>query len=100
MGYETILYETQGAIATITLNRPERLNAVNAQLVADVCQAIEEVRVDDGLRALVVKGAGRSFCAGDDLRRGEERSGPRDFQTTLRRRYPRIIMELLSLRKP
>ncbi len=100
MSYETILYETKGAIATITLNRPERLNAVNAQLVEDVCQAIEEVRIDDGLRALVVKGAGRAFCAGDDLLRGEEHTGPRDFQTTLRRRYPRIVLELLTLRKP
>ena len=65
--YETILLERRGAVAVLTFNRPDRLNAINRQVMAEVPAAVEQVRRDDEVRALVVTGAGKGFCAGADL---------------------------------
>ena len=67
---ETIRYETADAVATITLNRPERLNAVNALLIRELVGALDRADADDGVRAVIVTGAGRAFCAGADLGTG------------------------------
>jgi enoyl-CoA hydratase/carnithine racemase len=61
-------YETRGHVAVVTLNRPKALNAVNAELSADVGVALERAAMDDGIRAVVITGAGRAFCAGADLK--------------------------------
>lgn len=71
MGYETVLYEVAGQVATVTLNRPERLNAWNAELGAELGDAMAMADEDDDVRAVVVTGAGRAFCAGADLAGGE-----------------------------
>ncbi|MEE9534033.1 MAG: enoyl-CoA hydratase/isomerase family protein [Acidimicrobiia bacterium] len=68
MPYETILYEKRGGLADITLNRPERLNAVNLQLTQDLNQAITEIEADEEVLVVVLHGAGRSFCAGADIK--------------------------------
>jgi len=60
--------ERQGAVAIVTLNRPERLNALNRELQDAVVDAMAEVREDDAIRAAVVVGAGRGFCSGADVR--------------------------------
>jgi len=65
--YETLTLERRGAVAILTFNRPERLNAINRQVMAEVPAAVEQVRRDDEARALVVTGAGKGFCAGADL---------------------------------
>jgi enoyl-CoA hydratase/carnithine racemase len=62
-----ILYDVADGIATVTLNRPERLNAVNSVLLAELTAAFERADDDDGIRAVIVTGAGRAFCAGADL---------------------------------
>ncbi len=67
MGYETILYATDGAIATITLNRPRRLNTIVPQMPDDLDAAIREANRDPAIRVVVLRGAGRSFCAGFDF---------------------------------
>ncbi len=67
MTYSTILTETQDGILTITLNRPERLNAWTYQMSADLTDAITKANADDGVIAMVVTGAGRGFCAGADI---------------------------------
>ena len=67
MSYRFIIYEKEGAVATITLNRPQALNAMTFPLSYEVLQAIEEVKWDEDVRALVITGAGRGFCSGDDL---------------------------------
>lgn len=67
MAYEAIDYETRGQVAILTLNRPEKLNAISAQLRADVHAAVSEAQADDGIRALILTGAGRGFCSGADL---------------------------------
>jgi len=67
MGFQTITVERRGQVAVLTLNRPERLNAINQELREEVPTAVAELREDDEVRALVVTGAGRGFCAGADL---------------------------------
>lgn len=67
MPYTAVLYEKRGHVAILTLNRPERLNAINADLREDVHAAFAEAHADDHVRALVLTGAGRGFCAGADL---------------------------------
>lgn len=67
MTHEAITYETRGQVAILTLNRPEKLNAISAQLRAEVHAAVGEAQADDGVRALILTGAGRGFCSGADL---------------------------------
>ncbi|MBT3332809.1 MAG: enoyl-CoA hydratase [Rhodospirillaceae bacterium] len=64
---DTVLYETDGAVATITLNRPDRLNAMNKELIAAMVETLEQVASDPAIRILILTGAGRGFCAGGDL---------------------------------
>lgn len=65
--YETITLERRGQVAILTLNRPDRLNAINPDLRREVEGAVAAVKADDEARALVLTGAGRGFCAGADL---------------------------------
>jgi 2-(1,2-epoxy-1,2-dihydrophenyl)acetyl-CoA isomerase len=67
MGYQTILFEMQGAAAWLALNRPEKLNSFNVQMHMDVRGALDEVQQNGGVRVLVITGAGRAFCTGQDL---------------------------------
>jgi 2-(1,2-epoxy-1,2-dihydrophenyl)acetyl-CoA isomerase len=66
--YATILYETLGGVGRITLNRPQRLNAITVQMGFELIDALTRMEEDAGIRCLVLAGAGRSFCAGDDLK--------------------------------
>lgn len=68
--YDTVTYETEGRIATVTLNRPEKLNAISAQLQAELIAALEEAEADPGIHVAVVQGAGRAFCTGYDITAG------------------------------
>ena len=68
MEFEQILYEKSAGVATITLNRPERMNAFTNTMIAEWAQALEDARLDGDVRAVIVTGAGRGFCAGADLR--------------------------------
>jgi 2-(1,2-epoxy-1,2-dihydrophenyl)acetyl-CoA isomerase len=65
--YETILYEPRGHVLLLTLNRPEKLNAWNGQMEADFVDALDAGSSDPQVRAIVVTGAGRAFCAGGDI---------------------------------
>jgi enoyl-CoA hydratase len=67
MDYETIDYVVNGRVARLTLNRPERLNAINAGVTRDLRAAVAEANEDASVRVLVLSGAGRAFCAGYDL---------------------------------
>lgn len=73
---ESVRYEVDGRIATITLDRPERLNAIDAGMPGEIRAAVEEANRDRGVHVIVLTGAGRAFCAGYDLRQFAER--PRD----------------------
>ena len=70
MAYEQILYDVSDNILTITLNRPEKLNAFTGQMMNEMIDAFDRADADDNIRAIIVTGAGRGFCAGADLSAG------------------------------
>ena len=67
MAYETLIYALADGVATITLNRPERLNALNPKLVEELIAALGAAGADPAVRAVILTGAGRGFCAGADI---------------------------------
>ena len=67
MDYQTVILEKRGNIAILTLNRPERLNAISPQMTQDLVSVLDEVDGDDDVRVLVITGAGRGFCSGADV---------------------------------
>jgi len=105
MSYETIIFSKEGNIATITLNRPEALNALNFKMIDEFIDALQRVAEDDEVRVLVVKGAGRAFCVGDDLKGMQEPGKPpphsaSEIEDYLRKGYVRLVKALRNLRKP
>jgi enoyl-CoA hydratase/carnithine racemase len=68
MTYEDLLYEVDGNVATITLNRPERMNAISRPMLQSFSRALLDADRDDAVRAIIITGAGRGFCAGLDLK--------------------------------
>ena len=78
MSYETLLYEVSEHVATITFNRPEKMNTWNAQVASELSEAMLKANTDDEVRAIVLTGAGRAFCAGADLERGGDTFANRD----------------------
>jgi enoyl-CoA hydratase/carnithine racemase len=67
MELQDLIYTKEGSIATITLNRPERLNAFTAAMTQGLMQAVEDANKDDEIRVIIITGAGRGFCSGLDL---------------------------------
>jgi 2-(1,2-epoxy-1,2-dihydrophenyl)acetyl-CoA isomerase len=103
--FETVNLRREGAAATIELNRPEALNAWNAQLGHDLLAAVQAVTEDDGVRAVVITGAGRAFSSGADLKDlsgREERTadGHPDVRRVLTERYHPIITAIRDMPKP
>ena len=78
MSYETLLYEVSEHVATITFNRPEKMNTWNAQVASELSEAMLKANTDDEVRAIVLTGAGRAFCAGADLEGGGDTFANRD----------------------
>jgi enoyl-CoA hydratase/carnithine racemase len=93
--YETVLSELEDSgVRTITLNRPERLNAMNRQLIDDVAEAFDDAHADAQTKAIVFTGAGRAFCAGDDRREHVEPSDEaeaRDLVEAIQRATAAIV---------
>jgi 2-(1,2-epoxy-1,2-dihydrophenyl)acetyl-CoA isomerase len=88
---------TERAVTTLTLNRPDALNALTAELRRELLAAIKAASRDAEVRAVVVTGAGRAFCAGADLRGG---SGEREFRRVLTDEYNPLIEAIRALPKP
>jgi enoyl-CoA hydratase len=78
MAYETIVYEKTTPVATITLNRPEALNAISQQMTAELHRALDEADADRQVRAIILTGAGRGFSAGYDIARRPDGRAPLD----------------------
>jgi enoyl-CoA hydratase/carnithine racemase len=78
MAYETILYEKAAPVATITLNRPEALNAISQQMTAELHRALDQADADREVRAIILTGAGRGFSAGYDIARRPDGRAPLD----------------------
>src|SRR4051812_968896 len=77
MSYEQIRYEVSEGILTLTLHRPDKLNAFTATMAKEVIDAFDAADADDDVRVVVVTGAGRAFCAGADLSAGGDTFDPR-----------------------
>ena len=102
MSYQTILFEISDGIARLTLNRPERLNSFNVEMHDDVRDALMRVRGDGTVRVLVLTGAGRGFCAGQDLgdRAVSPQGGATDLGDSIERRYKPLVLALRALPLP
>jgi 2-(1,2-epoxy-1,2-dihydrophenyl)acetyl-CoA isomerase len=100
---ETIILEKAGGVATIALNRPERLNAFSGRMHEEVREALEDVAADAGVRCVVFRGEGRGFSAGADLRDEDlagSGDGRPDLGEYLRRTYTRMVLRITALEKP
>ena len=92
---------TNPGVATITLNRPDVLNSFNRAMSAELRQALARVAADGDIRAVVLTGAGRGFCAGQDLAEAVPREGPRpDLGDIVREGYNPMILAIRTLEKP
>ena len=107
MEYRYLLVQRQAAICRLTLNRPERLNALNVRVGVELLDALEECDRDADVRVVVLTGAGRAFCAGDDLRGMSEPGEPdHRFADPIKQyvqgegRWPLIIASMRALSKP
>lgn len=98
-----ILVSNDGAVRTITLNRPDALNACNNELLAELAKAVRDAERDDAVRCLVLTGAGRGFCSGQDLADVAHRyksPEPIELGSHLRERYHGTIVKLRTMEKP
>ena len=102
MSYQNILFESAGGIARITLNRPDRLNSFTDAMHAELRDALAKVKSEASLRALLLTGAGRGFCAGQDLSEREVPPGmePVDIGATIERNYKPLVFALRALPVP
>jgi 2-(1,2-epoxy-1,2-dihydrophenyl)acetyl-CoA isomerase len=97
--YECVLYEVNNGVATITLNRPDVFNAFNEQQSLDLQDALQQVSRDAQVRAVVLTGAGKAFCSGQDLKEAAAVQH-RSLSDSLQRRYNPIIRAMRALPKP
>lgn len=103
MTYETLLYEQDGIVLRITMNRPDKLNALTDTLLQELNAAFEQADEDKTVRAVVLTGAGRGFCAGADLAEGVAKgigTGGFSFQEHLTQNYNPLILRIRALQKP
>lgn len=102
MSYETIQFAVADGVATITLNRPDKLNSFTVQMHTELADALKQVKADDGVRCLLLTGAGRGFCAGQDL---SDRAVAADDKApnlgeSLEKRYNPLVRTLRGLQMP
>jgi 2-(1,2-epoxy-1,2-dihydrophenyl)acetyl-CoA isomerase len=100
LGYETILYEKINGVGKITLNRPDKMNAMNFQMVDEMVDALDEIDLDDEVKAVIITGAGKAFCSGAELTELGARPSPFDSITFMRSFVQRLIITVRSLEKP
>jgi 2-(1,2-epoxy-1,2-dihydrophenyl)acetyl-CoA isomerase len=94
---DSLLVSAHAGVTTLTLNRPDSLNALDAALRKALLAALKDAARDEAVRAVVITGAGRAFCAGADLRGG---SGEREFRRVLTAEYNLLIEAIRGLPKP
>jgi len=102
MTFTTIEFVTDGALARLTLNRPDKLNSFNALMHEEVREAMKTVQREDGIRCLLISANGRGFCAGQDLsdRSVAPDSELLDLGESLEQKYNPLIRSLVKLEKP
>lgn len=101
--FETLLYAVEEGIATITLNRPEKLNAYNAQMMEDLIAAFDATDADDAVKAVIVTGTGKAFCSGADLSGGTDtfnKAPPAPGEEAPRDSAGRVTLRIYESLKP
>jgi 2-(1,2-epoxy-1,2-dihydrophenyl)acetyl-CoA isomerase len=99
MAYQFLTYRVENGIATITLNRPEVYNALNNEITFELQDVLKQIAKDDLVRVVVLTGAGKAFCSGQDLK-SEPTGHKRSFMESLHKRYNPIITAMRHLPKP
>lgn len=103
MNYETIIWEQEGGVGRIVLNRPDTLNAWNSEFGAELKEVVERAAGDDTVRAVLLTGAGRAFCSGADLKAGVEQvadDGMIDVRGRLDEVFHPVLVGLRTMPKP
>ena len=102
MSFETIAFSVEDGVAVLTLNRPDSLNAFNAQMHEEVRQAMTEVKGNPAIRCLLLTANGRGFCAGQDLgdRAVTADGAPPDLGESVEKNYNPLIRSIMNLPKP
>ena len=95
MTYQTIILEIDGPLAIVTFNRPDKLNALSAELMQEFSQALEEIQLNPAIRVLILTGQGRAFIAGADVRQFLEFDSRRAYEFI--RRGKRYLKKLEAL---
>lgn len=97
---DILLAQTLGAVRLLTLNRPERLNALNPELLTALNEAFDAASADASVRAVLLTGAGRAFCAGADLMQDLGPIGDRDLGRSIEAYYNPLVRKMRALNKP
>ena len=97
---ETVLFERDGGIAKVTLNRPDKLNSFNIEMHEELREVLNAVEADQDLRVLMLTGAGRGFCAGQDLADRAVSAGEIDLGTSIENYYAPLVRRLRRLPLP
>ncbi|MBM4424049.1 MAG: 2-(1,2-epoxy-1,2-dihydrophenyl)acetyl-CoA isomerase [Chloroflexi bacterium] len=98
--YKTLLYSLDNGVAEITLNRPDSLNAFDDAMAAEMQEALKNAERDSSARAIILTGAGKGFCAGQDLEAVHGRGEGHSFRAHLLKTYNPIVEKLSALEKP
>ena len=98
--YETVLLKKENRVAVITLNRPEKLNAVNNQMRKELLEILDDLESDDEVRVIIFTGAGRGFCAGADISEFLQGEGSSERQQNLNRQMINMARRIFSVEKP
>ncbi|MDR0800998.1 enoyl-CoA hydratase-related protein [Fluviicola sp.] len=95
----TLIQDIKNGVCTLTLNRPQVFNSFNKEMALSLQQALDACEKDDSVRAIVIKGEGKAFCAGQDLAEATDPDGP-EMQSIVKDHYNPIIKRIRSIEKP
>ena len=96
----SILFDIKDNIATITLNRPEAFNSVNTELAHELIKSLDECKRNNEVRAIILTGSGKAFCAGQDLKEVTDPSLNPGFEVLMKEHYEPILFRLRQIEKP
>ena len=104
MDFETIILKKEGHVATLTMNRPDMMNALSTRMLQEMVTAVGELSQDDDVRVVILTGAGRVFCSGADVSKGGKASGlagtPVEMRSNVRNSYQKVALGLQRMDKP
>jgi enoyl-CoA hydratase/carnithine racemase len=104
MSYETILLKKENHIATLTMNRPDKMNALTRKMLLEMVEAVADVAQDKDIRVMILTGAGKVFCSGADLSGGGWEAGlagtPNELNYNIRTSYQKVSLGMQSMDKP